>query len=197
MPSQKKNHSLPNPLIYGIYTKLLDNIKHFGYLRLHYIKLAFTFFLAVFLGIGFVLSGLERLPFDHLLVIFFMTTSGVFGIILIAFLDFVVTDRLVQSAAIELVRMENEYSWLPKAHHNMLHVKVEGMGESKSYFYLALSSILIIFSVVSIFFILRENHIYFGISSIFIGIILIVVIKSFLKKTSKDNFDFSVYLDKK
>lgn len=190
-----KSYSIPNPLVYGIYTRLIDNIKHFGLLRFHYVKLAFTFFLAVFLGIGFILSGLEKLPFDKLIIIFFMTTSGVFGIILIAFLDFVVTDRLVQTTAIELVRMEKKYSWLPKEHHNMVAMKVEGMGESKSHFYLALSAILIFFSIISMYFILEVNHFYLGIAFIVFGIGLIFLLKSYLKKISKENFDFSIYVD--
>lgn len=195
MPRSQNQYTTPSPIVYGIYTKLIDNIRQFNFQRFHYVKLAFTFFLAVFLGIGFILSGLEKLPFDKLIVIFFMTTSGVFGIILIAFLDFVVTDRLVQTTAIELVRMEKEYSWLPKEHHNMVAMKVEGMGESKSHFYLALSAILIIFSIISMYFILEVNHFYLGLACIGFGLGLIFLLKWYLKKISKENFDFSVYVD--
>lgn len=115
--SNKKNRLL----IYGIYTKLIDDIKHFDSIQAIYRTTASTFLLATFVAIGFLFSSKSVvLPIDNLIIVIFVCLMSLGAISTICFLDLIFQERLVISCFSELYKLESLYSWLPQSHRYML-----------------------------------------------------------------------------
>ncbi len=141
----------PCPLIYGLYTKHIETIKHYTRIQLTYRQLASTLMFAIFFAIGFILSEHQGWPFNRLILIMLMTVAGIFGILSLWYLDIIIYDRLLQTTANELIHMEKKYKWIPPVHHNHIKLLYIEYPKSKSFLYFSFCGILFLTLMIAIY----------------------------------------------
>lgn len=146
-------------LIYGIYTKLIDDIKQFDTIQAIYRTTASTFLLATFVAIGFLFSSKTMiLPIDNLIIVILICMMSLGAISTICFLDLVYQERLVISCFCELYKLEKQHPWLPQPHRYMLsNGEHPGGTTRKIFFYIGCGYSLILLSGLSLTYILNRN----------------------------------------
>jgi hypothetical protein len=189
-PSERakfNDKALPESII-EIYSNLGAYEQHFNEIQSKYRSLASTWLLATFAGIGFILSEKLNMLIPLDLTIAAIAVAGSIGIYLLWNLDHMVYHRLLESAFIECLKLEDEYDWLPKAAHNMRTLQEGGKGVSSRIllFYLVPQFILYIIAIFS--YIHWLNCSYLNIYSAVILLLvlsLIVVVKDMYTSTQK------------
>lgn len=103
-------------LAYGLYCKLRSYSHHYHNVKLRLKLLSITWFLAAFIGMGYILSGQEAgLPVASLESIILLSFLGACGILLLSFLDVAVYHRLVEAILLSAVEYEQKHSHLSTA----------------------------------------------------------------------------------
>ncbi len=99
--------------------------RDFNSLQAGYRKLASTWLLAVFAGLGYLLNPVEvssgkiQLGLEEPLLVIALGVAGYFGILVLWLLDIVVYHRLLVSYFRQGHRLEEEHGWLPQVRHDM------------------------------------------------------------------------------
>jgi hypothetical protein len=120
-------HDTTKSLMYGIYTKLIAYENHYNNIQNKYKSLASTWMVATFIGIGYLLSGIEvSIPFNTYIAIMFLCLLSAEGILLLWFLDAGVYFRLIEAIFVETYFLEKKYPFLGEYHHNILKLHQEG-----------------------------------------------------------------------
>jgi hypothetical protein len=118
--------------IYDYYALLQENEHHFNRLQAGYRKMASGWLLAVFAGVGFVLSDLpdhmESFTFLFIALIFL---AGAIGIFLLSIIDLKVYHPLLEANTEVGERLEEKYIFLPKIHQTM-QIKKKGSVRGKT-----------------------------------------------------------------
>jgi len=133
-------------LIYGVYAKLIEGIKHFDGIQTTYRMMSSTLLLAIVAAIGFLFSRMAtEFPVNRLIGVIAVCVSGIAGITTLGFLDLVFQERLVVSNFVEALKFEKTYKWLPQVHHRMVHGGTHhGSPTRKALFYIGCSTCLFI-----------------------------------------------------
>lgn len=129
--------------IWSVVQELGENERHFNNLQHNYRVLASTWLLAMFAGVGFVLTA-EKLPISYQLIMTFLGVSSAFGITLLWNLDLRVYHQLLDSCFVEGLKIEKNNLWLPQLRSNMLktqNVKPLGVLARVVWFYILGNSI--------------------------------------------------------
>lgn len=109
--------------VYPLYQKISESEQHFNNLQLEYRKLASGWLLAVFAGVGFLLS-LNELPIDRWILIHLVGVGGFVGLVLIWLLDLIVYHRLLRSYFLTGVQLERLYKdFLPPTRSLMRRIE--------------------------------------------------------------------------
>jgi len=108
--------------VWAMVTEFGENERHFNNLQHNYRVLASTWLLAMFAGIGYVLTA-KDLPFAPQLIIAFLGLAGACGITLLWNLDLRVYHQLLESVFVEGLKLEKKYNWLPRVRLNMLETQ--------------------------------------------------------------------------
>jgi len=108
--------------VWAIVTEVSENERHFNNLQHNYRALASTWLLAMFAGIGYVLTA-KDLPFTPQPVIAFLGLAGVCGITLLWNLDLRVYHQLLESYFVEGLKLEKNNNWLPRTRLSMMETQ--------------------------------------------------------------------------
>lgn len=170
-------------LIYGVYSKLIEGIKHFDGIQTTYRVVSSTLLLAIIGAIGFLFSSmLTEFPINKLIGVIAICFSGIAGITALGFLDLIFQERLVVSNFIEALKFEKKYEWLPQVHHKMIHGGTHhGSPTKKSLYYIGCSSCLFMIATLSLSNIFSAN-IYLRILIYFCGLIAIIIYSLFFTR---------------
>jgi len=141
-------------LIYGCYSKLLFSARSYNNLQAVYRNLAITDLLAVLLADGFLLSfDKTALPFNPLLGSIVITLIGIISLIFIWYEDIIVQEDYLNTIVFQALKLEKKHSWLPRLHHNFLHLyEKHKIISFKTTFYIGCQAILFfVLSILTIF----------------------------------------------
>lgn len=145
---EKKNQNRQENklLIYGMYTKLIESIKHYDGIQNTYRSLSSTLLLAAFVGIGFLFSSQGNAsPIQTLLAVIFICLIVIGALTVFCLLDLVFQERLLIANLYEALKLEKQHQWLPQVHHYMLYKDSHFSDPcKKAIFYIGCSSCLFI-----------------------------------------------------
>lgn len=132
-------------LAYGAYNQVATSLQHSNRIQLSYKGITSTWLLASFIGMGYSLSTLEvNLPFQPLLVVTVLCLASLLVIGMIWYLDLIVQEKSIASAVHAGLKLEEEFSFLPNAYHNVVRLHyLFGYVALKSIFYLICATILL------------------------------------------------------
>jgi hypothetical protein len=114
-----KSSDLTKELIFKIYQESALGERHFNDLQTIYRRIASLWLLAGFTALGYLISGdLAKSEYAYILAaVLFAAIAG--GLLLLWCVDLLVYHRLLDSHFYESLRLEREYSWLPRIRQNM------------------------------------------------------------------------------
>jgi len=147
-------------LIYGVYSNIIEDIKHYDVIQTSLRMLTSTLLLAIYAAIGFLFSlSSSTLHFDNILGAIFISLLGVGLITVICILDLVFQERLLIANLAEALKLEEGHEWLPKIHQRMLHGgSYYAAPNRKVLFYIGCgSSLLLVSGLALCYFIEFEN----------------------------------------
>jgi hypothetical protein len=133
-------------LVYGAYNQVAVSLQHSNRIQLTYKTITSTWILATFIGIGYSISSVEvNLPLHPLLIVCILALASFFVIMLIWYLDLIVQEKNIASAVHIGLQLEDRYTWLPQAYHNVVELShLFGYVAMKSIFYLGCASLLLL-----------------------------------------------------
>lgn len=133
-------------LIYGAYVRVAVSLQHSNKIQLTYKNLTYTWLLATFIGIGYMLSSREvDLPVNPLIIVVILSLASLAVIFLVWYLDLNVQEKKIASAVHAGIKLEEINPWLPQVYHNVLKMHyLFGYVSMKSVFYLGCVLILIL-----------------------------------------------------
>jgi len=133
-------------LIYGRYAKVAYNLQSSNRTQLTYKTATLTWIIATYIGIGYSPSSFEvSLPFNSLLVVSSICVASLLVLSGIWYLDLIVEEKKIAKAVHNGLALEEKYSFLPRAYHNIVKMNyLLGYVSKKSLFYLAWASILLL-----------------------------------------------------
>jgi hypothetical protein len=178
-----------NLVIYGVYARLIDDIKHYDTVQATYRTMTSSLLLASFAAIGFLYSlKPHTLPMNLAFWIICIGIISLAATTTMAVLDLIYQERLMIANVIEALKLESQYHWLPKIHHQLLTLKTHPASPNrKSLFYIGCGASLILIMGHSIG---SAMH-YSTVAVIFISILTllaIIIYSVWLYKASK-NFE--------
>ncbi len=135
-----------NMIVYGVYVKLIDAIKHYSSIQLLIRSIVSTLFLGSFASIGYVYSiDTKVLPFRNEAGVLVLAFLALGVITALSVLDIIVQERMVIANMAEALKLEKTHSWIPKLFDQMLekHTKYS-FTRRLSYFYMGAGSSLIV-----------------------------------------------------
>lgn len=130
--------------IWSFVTEIGKAERDFNSLQAGYRKLASTWLLAVFAGLGYLLNPVElsvgkiQLGLEEPLLVIALGVAGYFGILVLWLLDIFVYHRLLVSYFRQGHELEGKHSWLPQVRHDMDGVPAIMFA---TLFYLALATV--------------------------------------------------------
>jgi hypothetical protein len=137
--------------IYGIYTKILNNEKHYTVLQANLKSGVAYWLLIIIAALGMIYSYRESsLPFERLLSTLAVCAIGLIGVNIIWYDDVIIQERFLTLNTLEAFRLENIYSWLPQVHHQQFCFTHRSMIKFKHLFYFGCNFILFVIFIISI-----------------------------------------------
>lgn len=115
--------------VWKLVTELAQEERHFNGVQHHYRILASTWLLALFGGIGFVLST-KDLSVPPGLIVWLLGLAGAIGITQLWNLDIRVYHQLLDSCFVQGLKLEQEHLWLPQVRSSMLLTQSNGVSLS-------------------------------------------------------------------
>ncbi len=165
--------STKNSLIYALYTKLDLYLHHYNNIQNNCKKLAFTWIIATFIGISYILTGKEKgIPISPLLAVSLLCCLSSAGILLLGFLDTGIYQKMIRAIFLENKLLEEKNPFLGKAYHSMvklLHKKGDPIVPHASYY----STFIIILLVIAA---LTGSTYVYSINKVFSFLIILCVI---------------------
>jgi hypothetical protein len=133
-------------LVYARYAKVAYNLQNSNRTQLTYKNAALTWIIATYIGIGYAASSYEvSLPFNSMLVIITICIASLLVLSGIWYLDLVVEEKKIAKSVHNGLAIEDKYSLLPQAYHNVTKMNyLLGYVSKKSIFYLAWATILLL-----------------------------------------------------
>lgn len=166
--------------IYGIYTKLIEAIKHYDGIQATLRSLSSTLLLATFVGIGFLFSSQgSDSPIRTLLAVILICTLSIGALTILCFLDLVFQERLSIANLYEALKLEEKHQWLPQIHHYMLDKEAHYSDPSrKAVFYIGCCSCLFVLIGFFLHYFLSNSltHLLIIISGVIFAILLYSII---------------------
>lgn len=174
-------------MVYGIYTKLIEGIKHFDGVQATYRMMTSTLLLAIFAAIGFLFSRMAtEFPVNRLIGVVAICIFGISGITTLGFLDLVFQERLVVSNFVEALKFEKKYRWLPQVHHRMIHNGTHhGSPARKAIFYIGCATCLFIIAGTALANLFSDEHYNKQVVWVFTVFVIISYYFFFTKRTGK------------
>ncbi|MBN2479715.1 MAG: hypothetical protein JXA94_05760, partial [Parachlamydiales bacterium] len=131
--------------IYGLYSKIISNEKHYTVLQSKYKTNATYWLLIIFAAIGVVFSSEEiSLPLDSMIATTIICLVGIIGILFFWYEDIMIQERFLNINFLEGTLMEKKYTWLPQVHHQHLVYTHKTMLKLKNLFFVGCIVILYI-----------------------------------------------------
>ena len=138
---------------------------------------AITWVLAVFFGIGYLLSAkLVNFPFPYLVAIILIAITGIAGLTLMWGLDLLNYQKFMNSLCQESLNFENKFDWLPKEKSIMeLHYPKKTLIKHFFLFYVLCAFILYVVIAVSMMCLLKNSGFYLSASFLFGSIVVFFI----------------------
>jgi len=191
MEKPKKKSNKDNLFIYGNYTKIIDNEKHYTVLQSKYKAQAAYWLLIIFAAIGIIFSAEEAgIPLDRMLSTMIICLVGIIGNCFIWYEDIMIQERFLNINHFEATKLEKKYSWLPQVHHQHLCFSHKTMLKFKNIFYIGSNTILFLIFEFCLFIYIKQYNIIFLILSMIIVLIIflylsrLMFIKAFTNELS-------------
>lgn len=167
--------------------KILSEIgtqeRHFNSLQSNYRKLASSWLLAVFGGVGFVLSG--RISTEPALLVSGIGLAGGVGIVLLWIMDLLVYQQLLHACFSAGQKLEQEYEWLPRIRTGMLATQgAKGIRPRMVWFYMIGAFTPFGISIVGLFYRLLDLSISIAIATASAEFLILSVTLSKLRNKS-------------
>lgn len=174
---------------YGMYCNFIRDIKHYESIQTNFRLLASTILLGSLAAIGFIFSTkIGRLPYERIISVIIIKAISIITMIIFWNIDLKFYEKQLISHFAEVYRLESEYDYLPKVHHNMLHgVHKKDRPSNIVYYYIGCIFSIIITTalVVSLDFFQLHNKPVFGLIFIANSLILMSIIFFILKRKTK------------
>jgi len=130
-------------LIFKLYSELGSIERHSSGVQSQYRVLASTWMLAVFAGIGFVISKEFSFDIPKQYFVIAIGFAGLAGLLLLWVLDLMFYQRLLDPAYIEAMKFESAHDWLPQTRNNIRRLlQGKGLRIVLSY-YIALTEVMV------------------------------------------------------
>lgn len=148
-------------LIYGNYTKFMENIRTVDSYQTVHRALCSTFLLSSFAAIGFLFSSEgAKLPISNSLATIFISLATFIIINILCFLDVISQETALTSNYLEAIKLERKYSWLPQVHRRMMRSGAHyGSPHRKVTFYVGCGGCSIVMMAFSLLFYLKLGSI--------------------------------------
>jgi hypothetical protein len=106
-------------LTYITYSQISESLQHYNNIQVTYRTFASSWLLASFIGMIYSLSSREvNLPFHPLITVAFICLASITGIVLIWYMDLIITERSIAAFVYDGVELEKKYLWLPRFYTN-------------------------------------------------------------------------------
>jgi hypothetical protein len=172
-----KNNKL---LIFGVYSKLMISARQYNHLQAIFRNLSITWVVASLVAIGFLFSFEKtEFPFDPLIGSIFISIIGILALLFFWYEDSVIKEDYLNNLVYTALKLERKYSWLPRMHHNFLHLyKKNSVIKYKILFHIGCQSILFFTLAMLLFsFLFKYFHFY----SLFIFLVISVMLFFLIK----------------
>ncbi len=146
MPEELQPLTEDDLIVYGRYAKVMYHLQNSNRTQLTYKGATLTWMIATYIGIGYSPSSFEvSLPFNSLLVVVSICIASLLVLGGIWYLDLIVEEKKIAKTVHNGLSLEDKYSFLPKACHNVVKMSyLLGYVSKKSIFYIAWASILLL-----------------------------------------------------
>jgi len=131
---------------FGVYSRLIEDIKHYETVQATYRAMTSSLLLATYAAIGFMYSiKPSSLPLNAPTWACFIGGISLAIIFTMAILDLFFQERLMIANAIEVLKFEAKYAWLPKIQHRLLTLTSHPSSpKKKAWFYIGCGDSLIL-----------------------------------------------------
>lgn len=176
-------------IVYGMYSNFIKEVKHFDKMQIYFRILTSTVLLGSFAAIGFIFSIAKLVvPFERSFSACLVSLIGITAIFTLWYVDLKFYEKLLVSNFAEAFRLEKEYAWLPKVHHNMLFAsnKKDHPTNIANFYIGGISTLLITigFAVFYDLYYVHNKH-FLGFLSFFSTLLLICFFYFSIKKKTK------------
>lgn len=146
-------------LVIYAYEHFIDSFQHYNNMQVKFRSYVFTWFFAMFFGMGYALSSKEvGLPIDPLVIGMFIVVAACVGIFLVWYQDLIVCERFIASIVHQEKQLEEKNAWLPKIIQTSDDLyKLIGYVSMKGWFYIGCFLILSISFAIPLF-VLINNY---------------------------------------
>ncbi len=173
MKKTKKKSNKDALFIYGTYTKIVENEKHYTVLQSKYKTQTAYWLLIIFAAIGIIFSAEEPgIPIDRMISSMIICFIGIIGNCSFWYEDIIIQEKFLNINHFEATKLEKKYTWLPQVHHQHLCFSHKTMLRSKNIFYVGCNIILFLILEFALFIYLKQYHIGFSITSVVIGVVI-------------------------
>jgi hypothetical protein len=153
-------------LVIYAYEHFIDSFQHYNNMQVKFRSYVFTWFFAMFFGMGYAFSSKEvGLPIDPLVIGMFIVIAAGIGIFLVWYQDLIVCERFIASIVHQEKQLEEMNAWLPRIIEtsNDLY-KLIGYVSMKGWFYIGCFLILFISFFIPLFVLIN----YYSMTSLFL-----------------------------
>ncbi|NGX48812.1 MAG: hypothetical protein K940chlam5_00404 [Candidatus Anoxychlamydiales bacterium] len=172
MKKNKKKSNKDDLFIYGAYTKIVENEKHYTVLQSKYKTQAAYWLLIIFAAIGIIFSAEESIPIDRMLSVIIICFIGIIGNCFFWYEDIIIQEKFLNINHFEATKLEKKYTWLPQVHHQHLCFSHKTMLKSKNIFYVGSNTILFLILEFALFTYLIQYNVGFSIAFVTIGVVI-------------------------
>ena len=167
-------------ICYGLYSKLLNLQNYYNQIQNSNKKVAATWLIASFIGMGYVFSKkASHLPLDPLILLIIIAFGTICGITLLWFLDIYVYQTYFYAIILENLKFEKKYEWFPKVNKHIGVLESDSKKQlNQSNFYMGCNFILMLIITFALLFFVKFSFIYSPII-----VVSFVVLVFFIRKT--------------
>jgi hypothetical protein len=166
-----------NAIAFGLDSKMRTYQIHYTVIKTRYKRLAFTWLIATFIGLGYFLRGAEvNIHLNNYVVITVLLLLSSVGILLLYFLDIGIYQRINEAIFVESLKLEKKYPFLGTTGNNVFKLLVEKKLHPIIYeglLYAAFTSVLLLLANISFSFFLKDYSLIAAIISFIIFSIFI------------------------
>jgi hypothetical protein len=137
--------------VWEVYKHVSEFEHHFNTLQSAYRTLASTWLLAMFVGVGYVLTSSVDWPIDKFFIVAAVAVFTTVGLIILWLMDLLVYQKLLHAAFVEGKMLELDYPWLPQIRNGMVRSLPKWRTTHRTvWYYVAMTSAALVIAEISL-----------------------------------------------